>query len=245
MNNSLSPKTLQIIHHYESLQFGDKQISTPYFNNRRQKMRGGLRVLVGKGTPEEIVEEATIFSLREHIDLENLSADDLKKYLVDHNLGVDCSGFVYHVLNEEIQYRYGKALKSFIKFKNNSLFRRLLIKFRTAENINVKIFADEENSVLIALNDVMPGDIITIIGSNKVGNPDHILLIKSVDKNNLTYIHAFKAPSDGKYNHGIKHGEIKIIDFTKSIQEQDWRDKELFLFLSGAEKIDVRRLIIK
>ena len=38
-----------------------------YFNNSRHKVRGGFRATVGKGLPEEIVEEAIIESLKQKL----------------------------------------------------------------------------------------------------------------------------------------------------------------------------------
>ena len=57
--NMLSPKAGQIIDKYFNLPFaGVLGVRCPYFNNARRNLRGQLRGLVGKGTPEEIVEEA-------------------------------------------------------------------------------------------------------------------------------------------------------------------------------------------
>ncbi len=225
-----------MIQAYESLQFGDKQIPTPYFNNKRQKVRGALRVLVGKGTPEDIVEEAKLIARRAHQELKTLSKKDLSAFLVDHNLGIDCSGFVYHVLNAE------RPLQSKLKFPNTSLLRKLLTKFRTAENTNVKVLAHEKNSSAIAITDIQPGDFIAMIGSKKVGAPDHILLVEKVDGDVIHYVHSYKLPSDGKYDHGIKHGEIEITDAKKSILDQRWDDAEVLEAVRDAKEVNVRRL---
>ncbi len=236
MKNTLSQPALDMIKAYESLQFGDKQISTPYFNNKRQKVRGALRVLVGKGTPSDIVEEANIMALRAHVDLKDFSKSDLSKFLVDHNLGADCSGFVYHVLNAE------KPLKSRLKFPNTSLLRKLLTKLRPAENTNVKVLAHEKNSSNVSISDIQPGDLISMIGSKKVGAPDHILLVEKVDENIIYYVHSYKLPSDGKYDHGIKHGEIEITDANQSILDQRWDDAEVLNAVRDAKEVSVRRL---
>ena len=236
MKKTLSQPALDMIQAYESLQFGDKQVTTPYFNNKRQKVRGALRVLVGKGTPSDIVEEATLIALREHMDFKSLSTKELTTFLVDHNLGIDCSGFVYHVLNAEV------PLKSRLKFPNTSLLRKLLTKLRPVENTSVKVLTHEKNSSKVAIADIKPGDFITIIGSKKVGAPDHILLVDSVKDNVIYYVHSFKLPSDGKYDHGIKHGEIEITDAKKRIQDQRWDDAEVLEAVRDAKEVSVRRL---
>jgi hypothetical protein len=59
----LSPGAQQLIHDYLNLPCGTmKGIRCPYINNARLRQRGQLRVLVGKGTPREIIEEANIIS---------------------------------------------------------------------------------------------------------------------------------------------------------------------------------------
>ncbi len=238
MKNTLSQQALDMIQAYESLQFGDKQIITPYFNNKRQKVRGALRVLVGKGTPSDIVEEAELMARRTHVDLKKLSKEDITKFLVDHNLGVDCSGFVYHVLNAE------KPLKSRLKFPNTFLLRKLLTTLRPVENTNVKVLAHEKNSTDVAISDIQPGDIITMIGSKRVGNPDHVLLVESTENNVITFVNATGLHCFGKYDHGIKHGEIEITDAKKKIQDQRWDDAEVLNAVREAKEVSVKRLNI-
>ncbi len=84
--NTLSPEAEKIVEKYLLLPVG-VGCQTPYFNNRRTKIRGGLRALVGKGMPEEIAEEAEMFSIRERVGIKKMIAGDLKKFLVDHGLG--------------------------------------------------------------------------------------------------------------------------------------------------------------
>lgn len=233
---TLPQKSLDVIKQYESLKFGDNAVCTPYFNNKRQKVRGALRVLVGKGTPTDIVEEAKLMARREHVDMSAMSAEKITKFLVDHNLGVDCSGFVYHVLGAD------GALKSKLKFPNTSLLRKLLVKLRPAENTNVKVLAHEKNSEEVSLSHVQAGDFIAMIGSNKVGNPDHILLIEQVNGSTLTYVHSYKLPSDGMYDHGIKRGAVEVTSPSKSITEQHWGDDEVLALLKDAATVSLRRL---
>src|SRR3989344_1132631 len=79
--------------------------NVPYFNNKTLGTRGALKAEVGKGSPEDIREEVKNIAIREKINIDNLDKDNLKRFLVDHNIGIDCSGFAYHVLNEESKER--------------------------------------------------------------------------------------------------------------------------------------------
>jgi len=244
MNSTLSQQALDVVKAYETLTFGSTEVMCPYFNNKRQKVRGALKALIGKGSPTEIAEEATILALRKHIDLRKADADTIKTFLVDNNLGIDCSGFVYHVLDAEMKATSGKGLKKILTFPYaTSPLRKLLTKLRPVENTNVKTLAHEKNATTVSLSGIKAGDFITMIGSKKVGNPDHILLVESVEGNMLTLIHSFKLPKDGKYNHGIKHCTVKITDAKKSILEQEWDDKELFDVLENIEQVTLKRIL--
>ncbi len=243
MNTALSQAAVDRIHAYETLTFGKNTVVCPYFNNKRQKIRGALRALIGKGSPEEIVEEATILALRQHTDLRTCDTKTITTFLVDHNLGIDCSGFVYHILDAEMKGTKEKTLKKILHFPfASSPLKKLRTKLRPIENTNVKTLAHEKNSSFVLLSNIQAGDFITMIGSKKVGNPDHILLVESVDEHVVTLAHSYKLPKDGKYNHGIRHCTVTITDPKKTLLEQDWEDPEMLEVLKEASLIEVRRL---
>lgn len=180
--SSLSPQALETIQNYLHLPFPNKDVQTPYFNNRRVRLRGGLRALIGKGSPNDIVEEAMIISLREKIDLNKLSNVDLKKFLVDNKLGIDCSGLAYHILDTEMQAQNKGSLHKILSrpwFKNP--LRKLLVKLRPIENTGVGTFNHEINSFEVQLKDIKPGDLIIMMGAGPKQDYNHILLIHSIN----------------------------------------------------------------
>lgn len=224
-------------------------INIPYFNNRRRAMAIGLRGAVGKGTPEEIAEEVDLHAQKKHLPIGalinsldvNSGVSALKKFMVDHSIGIDCSGLVYHLVNSEQIDRKGKSLSKSLDFPiiNKGILNilhidRLIMKIksymRPAENASVKVFAHSNNSKVININEVIPGDIVTIL--NAQTNRDHILFIHRVDYNSsgsgeegavpsiIHYTHAIAWPSDGKYNHGVRQGTIQIKNITTPISEQ-------------------------
>jgi len=247
---SLSKQTQNLINSYLRLPFPNKDVSCPYFNNRRTGLRGGLRAIIGKGTPDDIIEEAKIISLREKIDLTKLSNDELKKFLIDNNLGVDCSALVYHVLDTELKTRKMKGLNKYLKYSQiKNPLRKLLVKFRPVESTGVKVFADEINSVKIKLTDIEPGDLIIMLNTGINHDRDHILLITNVSSN-INYIHSFQWTSDGKYNHGVREGQIEIIDPNKNLLEQKWlenskidEENETFQHARLAKHVILKRLL--
>ncbi len=250
----LSPQAEAIINDYITLPFPNRQVTCPYYNNRRSGMRGGLRVLIGKGSPEDIAEEALIISLKDKIDLEGLDNEGLQKFLVDHRLGVDCSGFAYHVLNAELCAQHNKRLRDALFFPQaKNIFRKLIIKMRPAENAGVKVLAHDRNSSVVAVNEAMPGDFIVMLGTNPKHDYDHVVLITDVsrEKNNtvLTYTHALQWVADGKYNHGVRRGTITVNDNAAPLTKAIWTEQnctgeknETYQRATEAQTLELRRL---
>lgn len=214
----VNPDTIEagarsVIDRYLSLPVGTKP-SCPYFNNRRRGGKSGLRVLVGKGTPEDIAEEAEICALKKRININSLSTDRLKEFLISEDLGVDCSGFAFHVLSAALSERRGKNLASKIHSNRKGFFGKLIARLRPAENAGVATFSNEKNSVTINVSDAKAGDFVSIIGTGPEKTYNHILVITSIEKtetgNRLSYAHSYAWPSDGRFDHGVREGDIIV-----------------------------------
>lgn len=202
--------------------------NVPYFNNKTLGRRASLRVHIGKGSPQEIQSEIEEIALREKIDWKSLSDEQIKNLLIDHNIGIECSGFAYYVLNEESKVKGKGELKRHFKFPfAHGVVGRIRSAIRPIENIDVKTFAHDENSKVVEISDVKIGDIITMTKSEEQGVRDHILIINKIDfENNLPktiyYAHSVAWPTDGEYGSGIHEGKIEITNPEKSIVEQHW-----------------------
>lgn len=248
--NSLSQSALQVIQNYLILPFPGHNISCPYFNNRRVKIRGGLRVLIGKGTPQDIVDEAILLSLKEKTNLNKLNDEELKKFLVEHKLGVDCSGFAYHVLDAEMKAKGLGSLQKVLRrpwFKNP--IRKLLVKLRPIENTGVGTFNHEVNSFEIELKNIQAGDMIIIMGAGQKQDYNHVLLVTSITPaqvgvQSFIYTHSFQYPTDGQYNHGVRQESIALTDFNKNILEQNWSEPQMQEYAKTAKEVKIKRLKI-
>lgn len=248
--NTLSPEAQKIIEQYLSLPLG-LGCQTPYYNNKRKKIRAGLRALIGKGRPEEIAEEAEMFSIRERIGIKKMASDDLKKFLVDHNLGIDCSGLAYHVLEAESIARTGKKLRGTVT-PWNGFKRRLVHLFRPSENSGVSTFSHSQNSVAVSEADVRAGDFISIIGTGPEKKYNHMVVVESVelseDTKKITYVHSYMWPEDGIYGHGVRRGTIVIknngpvISGIWTEKEKTGKDNYTFFSAKNAKDISLRRL---
>jgi hypothetical protein len=271
MNTRLtSEKALTVIDQYLHFRYDGATTNVPYYNNSRKAVRAGLRGALGKGSPRDIFDETDIAMAREKISKsggnagmmpsrgaiqgaiaggsfipDKLSDSALKHFLVDHTIGIDCSGFVYYVMNAEFSAQNKGSIDRHLAFPYvKGIFGKLRAKMRPAENADVATFAHAKNSRVIALNETKPGDIIVMVDDNQdVGeknkqkkiidrnNRDHILFIHQVDYQNFVpiaiyYSHSVAWPSDGTYDHGVRQGKIEILDIKKPLTEQKWIEAE-------------------
>jgi len=227
---TLSPDALSVIDHYLHFHVGPAVCSIPYFNNKTVRARGALGISVGKGSPKEITDEVNMLIFKHHIDSNALTDDSLKKFLVDRNIGIDCSGFAYHILNAEIRARNKDGLKKRIVFtRARGLVGRIMAKMSPVKNTDVATLADNENSRIIAIGEVMPGDMIIMIQETTDDERNHILVVHEVERVDskptvIHYSHAIAYPEDGLYGSGMKQGTIEIADPTGSLFQQLWKE---------------------
>lgn len=264
----LSTTAQKILNEYFSLPFpGVTNVRCPYFNNARLRQRAQLRVLVGKGVPKDIVEEAQIISLQYHEGLfdkmgtcclhgekgcENAS-DEVRKFLIDHNLGIECSGFVTQVLRAHFKEEKNIDIaRKFYKVPAHNFFRFLISKLRPIENISVRTYVDDRNTTTVdSIKDLQAGDVIVLLGIKTDKGRNHILLVTDNTNGKIKYAHARAWHSEGKYGHGVAVGEINIVKQAGGLVEQNWielgkngNENETFQEVLMAEKVEMRRVKI-
>lgn len=258
----LSRSAENLIDQYFNMPFpGVAGVRCPYFNNNQRRSRGQLRALIGKGTPKEIVEESKIISIQRQLGIfendctickQNLSPDDIRKFMIDHDLGIECSGFVSQVLREHFKETNNvDFVKKIYIYPPAKLFRYLISLLRPIENISVQVLADDRNSEVIDLKNVKAGDIITMLDTHPTKKRNHVMLIRDVKDNKIQYVHARVWSSEGKYGHGVTAGSIEITYPNDNLLKQKWLEKdqiddknETFLEAKRAKVLQIRRLKI-
>ncbi len=247
---TLTPAAQAVLDAYLQLPFAGKHVNAPYFNNQRSKVRGGLRALIGKGTPADIVEEAELIALRDRIALVELSDEAIKKFLVDHNLGVDCSALAYYTLAAEVSAQKKIDLRKVLHFTHATNFvRRFLTRLRPAENVSVAVLADDKNTMPISLLHVQPGDLLILWQTGPEKKLNHVLVVHATDSDAIHYTHTFRWSKEGQYEHGARQGTVTITDPAKPLTEQKWEEKgqtgatnDTYQHALLAAKIELRRL---
>ena len=237
-----------VIHEYMHLPIGGKEVVCPYYINKF-KERAGLRVLVGKGDPGEIVKEVRVWAKLKDFDVEKASVEQIREFMISRGIGIDCSGFVVNIIGYLIKCTRKKHLQNYLKFPKNDLLNRLRRLLRPVENMGADMLTSELNCRKINnLNNVRPGDFIRSKG--KIKNAHHIMLVRRVTKiegvtTEIEYVHSSRYYED---QNGIRFGLIKVVDPLKPLAEQKWlenlagKNYTFETFLNQVEDNGIRRL---
>ncbi len=244
-SKKLSPQAIGIIDNYINFRISNAKCSIPYFNNKTKGSRLSLAVKIGKGKPSEIQEEVNSIIIKNRVDKSSLSNNDLQKILTENNLGIDCSGLAYHILDAEIFTTTKRHLNEKLHFSGN-LINKIRSKIRPTENTNVSVFSSNENSKIIKLSEVTPGDFISIMDNDQTIIRDHILVIYQVDFENsipktIYYIHSIAYPQEKPSQTGVRQNKIDIHDINTPITQAKWSEQELFNRIQKS-KTELRRL---
>ncbi|MEI7578795.1 MAG: hypothetical protein WCJ58_02015 [bacterium] len=221
---AVSAGAQKVINEFQELHFYEKKVLCPYFMNIR-KQRGGLRVLVGKGDPGEIVREVIVWAKVKHFDLQKANPDQIRIFMINQNIGIDCSGFITHVINYWLHEQGDKPLIKSLVFKNNDPISRLKRLLRPVENIGANLITAEDNCEKIEqVKDIAPGDLIRLKGRLK--NSHHVMLVFSVTKENelVKEFQLVESTKDYGKGNGIRFSKVIITDQNLGLKEQTWTD---------------------
>ncbi len=183
--------------------------------------------MVGKGTPDEIVVEARIWEKLKGLDFNKMNKNEIREFLIQKGIGIDCSGFVTQVLDRLHREEMGRHIWSKLKIYQKGFFAWLRYFLRPVENLGANTITGDLNAYPIEINDVKPGDVIR--SKWKKANSHHIQLITKVerdDNNNVTLIEYTHSTPYYKEHNGVKVGQIKITDSKKPLQDQEWLEKD-------------------
>lgn len=221
---SLPESAKKVINEYNSLLIGGKSIVVPYFINPKSQ-RAGLRVMIGKGDPGEISREVKVLAQLKGIDLNEMTNEQIREFMMDQKVGLDCSGFIVHVLNYWLVQQGDSRLIKYLEFPNNSFVAKAKRKLRPVEQIGANLLTNEENCKVIKnLNDVRPGDLIRSKGQRR--NAHHVSLISEVTLEDnkvkeIEYVHSISGYGN---QNGLRFGKIIITDPEKDLASQTWTE---------------------
>lgn len=232
------PLLKKIIDHYLNLSLGIQKVPTPYYINedhdqdykklhqvpkdidrfsRRDKKNMSL---IGKASPTEIEQTVYKYAKKHHLQLNSISKIQIRNFMEEHGIGIDCSGFVVWILNELFKEKYRKPIWELIEIKSGNLIRKLLVKLRPVSNISVRVLVN--NSVPIQkVSDIRPGDLII------TWEGQHVLLVSKVkydQENNPIYFEYVNSTWWYGGSNGVGKGKVTITKQDGDLKSQDWDD---------------------
>lgn len=198
------------------------RIKTPYFRRSSGFLTPAL--YSGKADPWSIEKEinAQLSENKGHIK----SKEDIVSFMHDINLGIDCSGLVYQVLNFfflKISDK-SKPLSSFLPNEKILNIRKYYSrKFRPECSVSANMFTSQPISKNISVEKIKPLDLIRTQGGG------HILLVTETKRNSSNEILWIKFVQSSYWHKrdGVRYGEIIIADpKSPNLLESKWIDCE-------------------
>jgi hypothetical protein len=213
----LPPLVRQILYHYLHLQFDGKSVPCPYFKSHRS-VRGDFIFnyhLQGKGSPVEIENLTKQIALKNNFNLSKASIEQIRQFMRRKSIGVDCSGFAYHLLNAFHQTKTRTEITTVLKrpMSLNPLSWLRQIRYR----LNVKNLTGSRNSVNVpSLSFYKPGDLI------RMQSGHHVLIILESNKKQIIYTHSSQRYTKIK---GVHLGKISITKPNQPLENQTWQEQ--------------------
>lgn len=153
------------------LPLGNKVIPTPYRRNTPFQFDHSK---YGKSDPQTLLKDVLKIAKQKKFDLDKASEEEIKKFMKDNLLGIDCSGFVYHLLNHLLQSLNEEDMQK--------------VGFPKASKTNVATITSDELSTLVDdFSQTQPGDVIKLNSGEDIL---HCLIILDNINNVVTYAHS-------------------------------------------------------
>lgn len=207
MNNDLKiKKEIDIfLQQFTDIKINGFKICCPYWSNKLKDGKVMLSgFLGGKGDSGRITQEIVrLYGLNKDI---LRTVDDLYALLKRNRIGLDCSGFVFQLLDKLIK----------LKYRNSSLENILELYPQGINRTNSDSLTSSSHLVkIIKLSELQLGDLIRLIGGK------HIMIITANKAGEITYVHSSKLTQIN----GVHFGNIKILRPREGLADQLWKEK--------------------
>lgn len=212
-----------VINNYFNIKAGDESVVCPYYINIQKRL--AHPTLTGKGNPQEIEDLLNGLSSSLNFSFEKKSLDEVRKFMIKNDIGIDCSGFVARLLDILLICKTNKGLTEHFIHKK-SPYRNFIYKLRPWSNMSADSLTNEKNTFKIDYHDVKPGDLIRSKGSIQGA---HILFITNVERKqnelkSIQYVHSTARYGD---SNGVRLGQINITSSSEPLQNQEWIDNDI------------------
>lgn len=204
------------------LPLGGKKVPTPYRRNEIGSFQKPGPEFQGKSSPQVLTKTAQKLAKEQNYDLHQASVEEIRAFMKENKLGIDCSGFAYRILNYLVQKVKGKLLTGF--------------GLPHVGRTNVaKLTSDEFTKPVHYIHQIQPGDIIKLNGGENI---PHCMVVLEKNGKEITYAHS---SSESKQD-GVNLGKIKVIDPQKPLSDQVWLEKFNHMEYNEKNGDGIRRL---
>mgnify|MGYP001581579610 FL=1 len=177
------------------LSLGGKKIPTPYRINIPYQSD---RKKYGKSDPDTLTTDTRRLVVERNFDLNKATEQEIRSFMEKNMLGIDCSGFVYHLLDYLLRHTNKGGMEN--------------IGFPPAQRTNVWLLTSKEFTIPVDdLTHALAGDLIKL---NSGQDLLHCLIVLDHQNSMITYTHSsrFNKPS------GIQIGKITEGKFPDDLQ---------------------------
>ena len=200
----------KLFYKYTHLPLGGKEIVCPYWINNLKA--GVFGPYGGKGTPREIVEATKSEAEKIGLDLSKLSKEEILAFMKSKRIGMDCSGFVFWMLDALDREKGGDGIA------NDILSGDRLLPSRA----NVATLTNEGAVSAVELKDVRVGDMI------RLDKGKHVAIVMRVvrdlgDMGEVREVEYAHSSARTKIL-GVHAEKIKIKDQTRGLEKQQWNE---------------------
>lgn len=195
------------IREYTEMDIKGTVIPCPYWMNKMVAGKVILRGFAnGKGEASDIRKE--LIERLDHLSNHSrfpLSPENLRRFAKRERIGIDCSGFVFRILDKLVQLRYRRC-----KVKTlNDIFSG------GKDRTNVGTLTHPDNCIRVRTGYRL-GDMIRLMGGR------HIVIITDSGDTKITYAHSSSLQTEIQ---GVHISEIQVIDPKKGLEHQLWLEK--------------------
>lgn len=179
------------------------------------------RHFAGKGTPRQILETLSQTAALQRFDLGRASGAEIHDFMMLNGIGVDCSGFVYNVLDTYWRER-GLDLTQHIRlfpglkgFVENWLHAHKRVRRCSAHDLTSELNTEP----VVSVKKIIVGDVIRL--SPPTWRGKHVAVVTEVSRDLIVYAHS----SERSQQKGPHLATIEVTDPEKGLAEQGWLEK--------------------
>ncbi|MEI7580077.1 MAG: hypothetical protein WCJ58_08695 [bacterium] len=211
---------------YVNLKVNGVPIKLPYYNvsdstDNQEKIIGKF---AGKGTADQLYHEIDQL-FQQNSAISKLDQNQLRLKLKELGIGVDCSGYVYNILNEYVQATTGMQLDYQIR-RFDGIFGYIDLLMNTNNRVNkisAKVLTSKFNIDQInSVKTMKVGDMIRLTHQGYPGK--HVALILSVDQQQIIYTHSSDSLNIAK-EEGPHISRILVKNPLQGLAMQEWEEE--------------------